>query len=244
MITIRKSEDRGTTEQYWLDSKHTFSFGDYYDHNHMGFGVLRVINEDRVKPTAGFGTHPHDNMEILTYVLEGELEHKDTLGTGSIIRPGDVQRMSAGTGISHSEHNPSSDHQVHLLQIWIIPETRELEPSYEQKNFTDIRKPGNLTLVASRRGEKGSLTIHQDVSLYVLDLTPDQSFRYTLGEDRMAWLQIARGDLLLNGQALKQGDGVAVSHEKELELQAKGTVEILIFNLPLSIKYKSDVQQG
>lgn len=241
MITLRKSEDRGTTEQYWLESKHTFSFGDYYDPNYMGFGVLRVINEDRIKPAAGFGTHPHANMEILTYVLEGALEHQDTLGTGSIIRAGDVQRTSAGTGIAHSEHNPEQDSQVHLLQIWILPETKGLQPSYEQKNFTKIRKPGNLTLVASRRGDKGSLMIHQDIFLYVLDLEPNQSFRYTLEEDRMAWLQIARGDLLLNGQHLKQGDGLAVSYEKELELKAEGTAEILIFNLPLYKGYKSHV---
>lgn len=244
MITLRKSEDRGTTQLDWLDSKHTFSFGDYYDPNHMGFGVLRVINEDRIKSAAGFGTHPHDNMEILTYVLEGALKHKDTLGTGSIIMTGDVQRMSAGTGIAHSEYNPREDHQVHLLQIWIRPESRGLQPSYEQKNFTAIRKPGNLTLVASRNGDKDSLTIHQDVSLYVLDLAPEQSFTYVLEEDRMAWLQIARGGLLLNGQHLKQGDGLAISHEKVLELQGKGTAEILIFNLPLNKEHRSDVQQG
>lgn len=221
MITIRKSEDRGTNKLDWLDSKYTFSFADYDDPEHMGFGALRVINEDRVAPAAGFGTHPHREMEILTYVLEGALEHKDTLGTGSIIMPGDVQRMSAGTGIAHSEYNPSKDRQVHLLQIWIIPEKRGLTPSYEQKNFTAVRKPGSLTLVASKGGDKGSLTIHQDVFIYVLDLAPEQSFTYELKEGRMAWLQIARGDVFLNEQPLKQGDGVAISHEKELALQPK-----------------------
>jgi hypothetical protein len=243
MITLRKSEDRGTIKLNWLDSKHTFSFGDYYDPNHMGFGFLRVINEDRVMPADGFGTHPHDNMEILTYVLEGALEHKDTLGTGSIIRPGDVQRMSAGTGIFHSEYNPSKERPVHLLQIWILPEAKGLKPSYEQKNFTAIRKPGNLTLIASRNGNEGSLTIHQDAYLYVLDLAPNQSFSYELEKDRMVWLQVALGDLLINGQPIKQGDGVAISHEEKLEFLAKKTAEILIFNLPLNKEDKSYAPQ-
>jgi redox-sensitive bicupin YhaK (pirin superfamily) len=238
MIELRKSEDRGTTQLGWLDSQHTFSFGEYYDLKHMGFGVLRVINEDIVNPATGFGTHPHRDMEILTYVLEGALEHKDTLGTGSIIKPGDVQRMSAGTGISHSEYNPLKDRQVHLLQIWIIPERKGLPPSYEQKNFTAKRNPGELTLVASRDGANDSLTIHQDASLYVLDLVPGQPFRYELEEDRMVWLQVTRGDASLNEQKLKQGDGVAVSHEKTLELKTSGAAEILIFDLPREIPLK------
>lgn len=231
MVTIRKTSDRGTTQLDWLDSKHTFSFGEYYDPNHMGFGVLRVINEDRINPTGGFGTHPHRDMEILTYVLEGALEHKDTLGTGSVISAGDVQRMSAGTGIAHSE-NPSGYRPVHLLQIWIIPEQQGLTPSYEQRNFKDVRKPGNLTLLASPKGEKGSLTLHQDVSLYVLDLAQDKRFQYPLAQDRMAWVQLARGEVLLNGHPLKQGDGAAVSQEKALEFQAQEDAEILIFDLP------------
>jgi redox-sensitive bicupin YhaK (pirin superfamily) len=238
MIELRKSEDRGTTQLDWLDSRHTFSFGEYYDLKHMGFGVLRVINEDIVNPATGFGTHPHRDMEILTYVLDGALEHKDTLGTGSIIRPGHVQRMSAGTGISHSEYNPLTDGQVHLLQIWIIPERKGLSPSYEQKNFTAIRKPGELTLVASRDEANDSLTIHQDASLYVLDLAPGQPFRYKLKKDRMVWLQVTRGDALLNEQRLKQGDGVAVSQEKTLEFQAPEKAEILIFDLPRDIPLK------
>jgi len=177
-------------------------------------------------------------MEILTYVLEGALEHKDTLGTGSIIRPGDVQRMSAGRGISHSEYNPSKDSQVHLLQIWIVPEKKGLAPSYEQKNFTAKRKPGNLTLVASRDGYNDSLTIHQDVSMYVLELAPGQSFKYMLKEGRMAWLQVTRGNAFFNEHRLKQGDGVSVRHEKTLEFQAPEEAEILIFDLPSDISHE------
>ncbi len=231
MITLRKSEERGTTKLDWLDSKHSFSFGNYFDPEHMGFGTLRVINEDKVNPAAGFDTHPHSDMEILTYVLEGELEHKDTLGTSSIILPGDVQRMSAGTGIMHSESNPQSDRQAHLLQIWIIPEKEGLPPSYEQKNFTKKRGPGKLTLLASRNGQNDSLAIHQDVSLYVLDLDPGNSFTYKLAKDRMAWVQLARGNTVLNGQILNQGDGAAVSDEKTLEFRANDKAEILIFDL-------------
>jgi redox-sensitive bicupin YhaK (pirin superfamily) len=231
MIKIRKSEDRGTTQLDWLDSKHTFSFGDYYDPEHMGFGALRVINEDKVNPSGGFGTHPHRDMEILTYVLEGELEHKDTLGTGSIIKPGDVQRMSAGTGIYHSEYNASKDAPVHLLQIWIIPESKGLTPSYEQKDFTARRKSGELTLLASRDGYRDSLSIHQDVSLYVLDLVPGQSFKYVLKDDRMAWLQVARGSVSFNGQHITQGDGATLSDKQTLEFQAQENAEILIFDL-------------
>lgn len=232
VLKIRKSEDRGSTKQEWLDSKHTFSFGDYYDPEHIKFGVLRVINEDKVNPGTGFGTHPHQDMEILTYILEGALEHKDTLGTGSIIQSGDVQRMSAGTGILHSEYNHLQDRQVHLLQIWIIPEKKGLAPSYEQKNFSKKRKPGELTLIASPDGAEDSLTIHQDVSLSVLDLAPGQSFKYDMRKDRMAWLQVARGQVSLNGENLSQGDGMAVSDERELEFRTQEKVEILIFDLP------------
>ena len=232
MQKIRKSADRGTTKQDWLDSKHTFSFGDYYDPAHIRFGVLRVINEDKVHPTTGFGTHPHRDMEILTYVLEGALEHKDTLGTSSIIQSGDVQRMSAGTGIAHSEYNPLHDRQVHLLQIWITPEKKGLVPSYEQKNFSKKRKPGELTLIASPDGFKGSLTIHQDVSLSVLDLAPGQSFRYNMEEDRMVWAQIVHGQVSLDETSLKQGDGLEVRQERALEFRAPEKAEILIFNLP------------
>lgn len=232
MLKLRKSKDRGTTEFFWLDSKHSFSFGEYYDPAHMGFGVLRVINEDKVKPESGFGLHPHRNMEILTYVLSGTLKHKDTLGNGSNILAGDVQRMSAGTGISHSEHNLSRDEMLHLLQIWILPEKEGLPPSYEQKNFTKERGMGKLTLLASREGHKGSLIIHQDVSLYVLDLETDQSFTYELEENRMAWVQIASGNVVLNGQTLSQGDGAAVIREKTLIFQSgEEDAEILLFDL-------------
>ncbi len=235
MLKLRKSEDRGTTEFFWLESKHSFSFGDYYDPAHMGFGALRVINEDKVKPDAGFDLHPHRNMEILTYVLSGALTHKDTLGTGSRILAGDVQRMSAGTGISHSEHNSQKDDTLHLLQIWILPEKEGMSPSYEQKNFTKERGMGKLTLLASREGHKGSLTLHQDVSLFVLDLNKGQSFAYALEEKRMAWVQVASGSVDLNGQSLMQGDGAALTHEKALTFQAgEEGAEILIFDLSSS----------
>jgi redox-sensitive bicupin YhaK (pirin superfamily) len=231
MIKLRQSEDRGTTKLDWLDSKHTFSFGEYRDASHMGFGALRVINEDKVDPAQGFDLHPHRDMEIITYVLEGALEHKDTLGTSSIIRPGEVQRMSAGTGVWHSEHNPEGDTSVHLLQIWIIPEKEGLLPSYEQKDFTEKRSPGKLTLLGSCNGDRGSLIIHQDVSLYVLDLDAGQSFTYALSNDRIAWVQVARGNVLLNEHVLKQGDGAAISHEKTLVFRAEDRAEILLFDL-------------
>lgn len=232
MLTLRKSEDRGTTEFFWLDSKHSFSFGEYHDPSHMGFGALRVINEDKIKPDSGFGLHPHRNMEILTYVLSGTLTHKDTLGTGSSILEGDVQRMSAGAGISHSEHNLQKDDTLHLLQIWILPEKEGLLPSYEQKNFTQERGMGKLTLLASRDGREKSLTVHQDVSLYVLDLDRGQSFSYALESSRMAWVQVARGTTILKGQPLNQGDGAAITHEKALAFQAGDEgAEVLIFDL-------------
>jgi len=235
MLKLRKSEDRGTTEFFWLESKHSFSFGEYHDPSHMGFGSLRVINEDKIKPDSGFGLHPHRNMEILTYVLSGTLTHKDSLGTGSGILEGDVQRMSAGTGISHSEHNLQKDDTLHLLQIWILPEKEGLPPSYEQKNFTQERGMGKLTLLASRDGRENSLTIHQDVSLYVLDLEAGQSFSYALESSRMAWVQVARGSVTLNEQLLNQGDGAAITHEKSLAFQAGDQgAEILIFDLSSS----------
>lgn len=232
MLKLRKSKDRGTTDSFWLESKHSFSFGDYDDPAHMGFGTLRVINEDWIRASSGFGLHPHRDMEILTYVLSGSLEHKDTLGTGSLILPGDVQRMSAGTGISHSERNPSKDTPLHLLQIWILPETKGLPPSYEQRNFLDKRAKGRLTLLASSDGREDSLTLHQDVFLYVLDLGENQSFSSALAEGRMAWVQVANGSVTLNGQPLTQGDGAALTDEKALIFQAgEEGAEILIFDL-------------
>ncbi|MBV8939259.1 MAG: pirin family protein [Alphaproteobacteria bacterium] len=231
MLTLRPSAARGAAQIGWLDSKHSFSFGSYYDQAHMGFGPLRVINEDKIKPRSGFGAHPHRDMEIITYVLEGALEHKDSLGTGSVIVPGDVQRMSAGTGIVHSEYNPLDDEAVHLLQIWIEPEQQGIAPGYEQKNFSAKRKSGQLTLLAAKDGRDGSLTIHQDASLYVLDLDAGQTFHYTMGAGRMAWVQMARGEAVVNGHTLKQGDAAGVRQEKMMEFTANQQSEILIFDL-------------
>lgn len=232
MITIRKNTDRGTTKTPWLDSKHTFSFGSYYDLKHMNFGALRVINEDRVSPGEGFQAHSHKDMEIISYVLEGALEHKDSLGTGSIILPGEVQLMRAGSGITHSEYNPSKDVPIHFLQIWIFPDHQDLEPSYQQKNFTKKRQSNHLTLVASKTGEDESLVISQDVKMYVLDLEEGKSFFYAFLANRMAWVQVAKGRILLNGSLLNQGDGAAVSFEQSLDIIANENAEILIFDLP------------
>lgn len=232
MITIRRSMERGSSKTPWLDSKHTFSFGSYYDLKHMNFGALRVINEDRVSPGEGFQAHSHKDMEIISYVLEGALEHKDSLGTGSIIVPGEVQLMRAGSGITHSEYNPSKDSPIHFLQIWIFPEHQDLEPSYQQKNFTKKRQSNHLTLVASKTGEDESLTISQDVKMYVLDLDEGQSFFYAFLANRMAWVQVAKGRILLNGSMLNQGDGAAVSFEQSLDIIGNETAEILIFDLP------------
>jgi redox-sensitive bicupin YhaK (pirin superfamily) len=231
MLRIRKSEERGATKIDWLDSKHTFSFGDYHDQRHIGYGALRVINEDKVKPSAGFNMHRHHNMEIISYVLDGVLEHKDSIGTGSIIAPGDVQRMSAGTGITHSEFNPQNDKPVHFLQIWMMPEKTGIAPSYEQKSFADKRQAGLLTRLASRDGRDNSLTVHQDANIYALDLNEDQSFSFPMEDARMAWIQIVRGNIKLNEQTLKQGDGAAASEEKSLEITALSKAEILIFDL-------------
>lgn len=232
MIKIRASEDRGITKTDWLLGKHSFSFGQYYDTENMNFGVLRVINEDVVKAGKGFHTHPHRDMEIITYILSGALEHKDSLGTGSVIVPNDVQRMSAGTGILHSEFNPLHDKDTHLLQIWITPEKTGIAPSYEQKNFALERKPNQLTLIASRDGRDGSVTIHQKAEIFVLDLETDKEFEYEIADGRMVWLQMARGEASLGEKTLKQGDGVAIRAEKSITLKATETTEILIFDLP------------
>jgi quercetin 2,3-dioxygenase len=233
MIQIRGAADRGASDLGWLDSRHTFSFSDYYDPGHMGFGPLRVINEDRVVPGAGFGKHGHRDMEIISYVLEGALEHKDSIGTGSVIRPGDVQIMSAGTGILHSEFNHSKVEPVHFLQIWIEPERAGIAPRYEQKTFSDGDKRGRLLLVASPDGRDGSLTVHQDVELRAAILEAGQRVAQALKTGRKAWLQLARGDLQLNGQDLKAGDGAAIEAESSLTLEAKSDrAEILLFDLP------------
>ncbi len=215
----------------WLNSRHTFSFGQYFDPNFMGFGPLRVINEDRVQPGQGFGTHGHQDMEIISYVLDGTLEHKDSMGNGSIIRPGDVQRMSAGTGVRHSEFNHSDDELVHFLQIWIIPEEDGLEPTYEQKNFSPEKKAGQLRLVGSRDGRDGSVTIHQDVDLYATCLTDEQTVIHEIGEDRKGWVQIARGTATVNEQQLYPGDGVAIEGPSTIKVTGTSDTEILLFDM-------------
>jgi hypothetical protein len=230
MIRIRKAEERGHFDHGWLDTYHTFSFADYYDPQFMGFRSLRVINEDKVKPGRGFGTHSHRDMEIVTYVLEGALEHRDSMGTGSVIRPGEVQRMSAGTGVLHSEINPSADQAVHLLQIWILPERRSLRPEYEQKTFPAAERQGKLRLVASHDGKDGSLTIHQDAKLFAATLTDGQSINYDLPAGRYAWLQLARGEVEVNGQKLHAGDGAAIEDERTLTLRGRDA-EVLLFDL-------------
>ncbi|MBM3818249.1 MAG: pirin family protein [Acidimicrobiia bacterium] len=231
MIARRPAHERGRADFGWLDSRHTFSFGEYYDPRYMGFRALRVINEDRVKPGHGFGTHPHRDMEIVSYVLEGELAHRDSMGTGSVIRPGDVQRMSAGTGVLHSEMNPSATAPVHFLQIWLLPEARGIEPSYEQKRFEPHEKQGRLTLIASREARDGAITIHQDVDLYAGLFKAGEGVRFALRSGRHAWIQVAQGSVILNGETLQQGDGAAVVQEDALDLQAPGDAEILVFDL-------------
>lgn len=232
MITIRPAQDRGTANFGWLDSRHTFSFGEYYDPNYMGFADLRVINEDKVAAGQGFGTHGHRDMEIISYVLEGALEHKDSIGTGSVIRPGDVQRMSAGTGIMHSEYNASKTEPVHFLQIWILPEQKGIAPGYEQKTFTEAEKRGTLRLVGSRDGRDGSITIHQDVNLYAAVLQESDVVSQALANGRVAWLQVARGAVQLNDQMLTTGDGAAIAQETHITLQgASDDAEVLLFDL-------------
>lgn len=231
MIAIRPAGERGHTDFRWLDSWHTFSFGDYMDYDHMGFHSLRVINDDKVAPGGGFPTHPHRDMEIITWVLSGALEHKDSLGTGSVIRPGDVQRMTAGTGILHSEFNASKAEPVHLLQIWIFPEKRGLTPTYDQKAFPAAERKGQLKLVASRDGRDGSVSFHQDASLYAAALGPGQKVTHTLAPGRAAWVQVATGTVTLNGRKLTAGDGAAVENESALELVGVEDGETLVFDL-------------
>jgi redox-sensitive bicupin YhaK (pirin superfamily) len=233
MINFRKAADRFHTRIGWLDSRHTFSFADHYHPEHMGFSALRVINDDVIAPGQGFGSHPHRDMEIFTYVLEGALQHKDSLGTGSVIRPGDVQRMSAGTGVVHSEFNASREEPVHLLQIWIVPEKRGIDPSYEQKSFPLQERKGRLRLLASRDGREGTVTLHQDAAVYGGVLDKGEPVSFELKPSRQAWVHLARGSLSLNGQALGPGDGAAVSGERKLELVGQGgPAEVLVFDLP------------
>jgi len=230
MISIRKAEDRGVTRTSWLDSKHSFSFAHYYDPSQMGFGPLRVINEDRVAPGAGFPRHPHDNMEIVSYVLEGALEHKDSLGTGSVIRAGEVQRMSAGTGVEHSEFNHSKTEPVHFLQIWIKPEAYDIRPGYEQKSFEGQGESG-FTLIASRDGREGSITIHQDAALGLGRMNKGDELSRSFNQGRLGWLQVTRGSIALGGQVLKAGDGAAIKDEARIGVRAQENAEFLLFDM-------------
>jgi redox-sensitive bicupin YhaK (pirin superfamily) len=232
-MTIRRADARGAANFGWLDSRHSFSFGHYYDPAHMGFGPLRVINEDRVAPGDGFPTHPHRDMEIVSYVLDGALEHKDSLGTGSVIRPGDVQRMTAGTGVRHSEYNASDSEPVHFLQIWILPERAGLAPGYEQKRFEPAEKRGRLRLIASRDGREGAITVHRDVDLYATLLAPGENVTHRLAPGRAAWVQVARGEIAVNGEPLAAGDGVAVSDAAELRLDGRADAEALVFDMAM-----------
>ena len=231
MITIRKAKDRGHFDFGWLDTYHTFAFGEYYDPEFMGFRSLRVINEDRVAPRTGFPTHGHRDMEIITYVLEGSLNHRDSMGNGSAIRPGEVQRMTAGSGVTHSEQNSSKTDAVHLLQIWILPNATSLRPGYEQKTFTNEEKLGRLRLVASDDGRDGSVTINQDAAIYASVLEPGNEVVHQLGANRNAWIQVARGAITVNGNDLNQGDGAAVNAESAITIAGREESEVLVFDL-------------
>lgn len=232
MLEIRKSEERGVAEHGWLSSRHSFSFGHYHDPRHTGFGPLLVINEDRVQPGRGFGEHGHRDMEILSYVLEGALEHKDSIGTGSVIRYGDVQRMSAGSGVVHSEFNHSRSEPVHFLQIWIEPNVQGIAPSYEEKHFDPASKDGQLRLIASADGREGSVLIHQDAALYAAIMNDDADIQYVLASGRCAYVHVARGSLTVNDVALKAGDALKLVNEDLITLGAATNAEILLFDLP------------
>lgn len=232
MITLRPAAERGYADHGWLDTWHTFSFAGYHDPAQMGWSVLRVINEDIVQPGKGFGTHGHRDMEILTWILDGALEHKDNLGNGATIRPGEAQRMSAGTGVMHSEFNPSQEQATHLLQIWIEPKVRGVKPGYEQTFFPPEERRGKLRLVASNDGREGSVTIHQDAALYAALLAPGEPVRHILAPGRRAYLHVARGAVTLNSQSLRYGDGAKIADETDLEIAATQDAEILLFDLP------------
>ena len=231
MITVRPAAERGASKIDWLDSRHTFSFAEYHDPEHMGFRALRVINDDRVAPGAGFPTHPHRDMEILTYVLDGALEHRDSIGTGSVIRPGEVQIMSAGTGIRHSEFNHSKSQPVHFLQIWMLPERNGLPPRYGQKAFDPATRQGKLKLVASHDGRDDTVRIFQDIDLYAANLGKDDHVSHALKAGRHGWIQVARGAVSVNGKPLAEGDGAAVSNEPRIDVVGTGSAEILLFDL-------------
>jgi redox-sensitive bicupin YhaK (pirin superfamily) len=231
MMTVRPSKERGHAQHGWLDSRHTFSFADYYDPQQMGFRALRVINEDKVAPAQGFGTHPHRDMEIISYVLDGALAHKDSIGTGSVIRPGDVQRMSAGTGVAHSEFNASTSEPVHFLQIWLVPSQRGIKPSYEQKSFTPEQMKGRLRVVASPDGRDGGVSIHSDVVLHAGRLGPGDNTEVALAAGRHAWVQVARGTVQVNGTELQAGDGAALVNEDKVKIEGRDDAEVLLFDL-------------
>jgi len=230
MMTIRRANERGHANHGWLNTYHTFSFADYYDPQWMGFHDLRVINDDLVMPGMGFGTHPHRDMEIITYVLEGALEHKDSMGNGRVIRAGEVQYMAAGTGVQHSEFNPSKNEAVHLLQIWIQPDKSGAKPTYGEKAYSNA-KPGTLNLVASKSGRDGSIRINQDADLWLAKFKNNETVTHKLKPKRHAWVHVAEGNVELNGKLLAAGDGVAVSDESKLELAGKGNAQVLLFDL-------------
>lgn len=231
MISVRKSEERGLADHGWLKARHTFSFANYYDEKHMGFGVLRVINEDRIQGGRGFGTHPHRDMEIITYVIEGELHHKDSMGNATTIKPGDVQRMSAGTGIQHSEMNGLQDKETHLLQIWILPKEKSIEPSYGQKNFSDLFKSGKLVLVASQSGRQGSITLNQNVDMYVAKTHTAGSHTHKTKPHHHLWVQVVQGSVTVNHTELSAGDGAGLEKVDTLELQWGVKAEFLVFEM-------------
>ncbi len=231
-MQIRRSQDRGQANHGWLRSYHTFSFADYHDEHHMGFSVLRVINEDTVVPGAGFPTHAHRDMEIISYVLEGELEHKDNMGNGSVIRPGEVQRMSAGTGVTHSEYNPSSSATLRFLQIWIVPDHKDAKPGYEQKRFSDSELKGQLRVVASPDGQQESIIINQDARLFVTRLENAESVKHIVATGRKVYVHVAKGCAIVNGESLDVGDSAAIENQKEIVLTAEQHAEVLLFDLP------------
>lgn len=231
MLLIRRSDERGRANLGWLDSRHTFSFADYHDARYMGYGPLRVINEDRVQPGQGFGTHAHSDMEIISYVLEGELAHRDSMGNGSVIRRGDVQRMSAGTGVRHSEFNNSKADPVHFFQIWLFPDRRGLAPGYEEKRFDDDAKRGRLKLVASRDGREGSVVVHQDADLYAAMLAPGDTVTHATERTRKGWVQVASGAVTVNGEQLGAGDGAAIAYEESVAIRASADSELLLFDM-------------
>lgn len=231
MITVRRAADRGHANYGWLDTYHTFSFGPYRDPKHVHFRALRVMNEDVVAPGQGFGTHPHDNMEIVTYVLSGALEHKDSMGNGEVLRPGEFQRMTAGTGITHSEFNPSASEPVHLYQIWLFPDRDGHEPSYEQKRFDERERHNRLRVVAAPDSTDGALRIHQDARIHLASLDAGTQVIYELQPGRHVWLQVLRGNVSLNGEPLRTSDGAAVSNEAQLKIDASDDAEVMLFDL-------------